>query len=254
MRNIFKPLSFLAIILICTILAVITHETLVIPIFILIIYIIFLEIKISNQKLEINNLTEINDSTRAFRHDFTNIMQAMGGFIQTNNLYELKKFYNNLIPECFKINNLYRYHSKLMANSAIYSIIADKYNTAEKFQIKMSLNILTDLNKINLDSYRLTKILGILLDNAIEASKECPKKIINLCFAESNNKQIIIVENTYLNKNIKVNKIFKKNFSCNKNHSGIGLWEVNKIISKNKNLNLHTQTDKTFFTQKLEIA
>lgn len=240
--------------LICTILTVLTNDFLIIPIFILIIYIIYLEIKIKNQKLEINSLNEINDSTRSFRHDFNNIMQAIGGYIQTNNLYDLKKFYNNLIPECFKINNLYRYHSKLMVNSAIYSIIADKYNKAEKSQIKMSLNILSDLNKINLDSYHLTKILGILLDNAIEASKECPKKIINLSFAEYENKQLIIVENTYLNKNISTRKIFEKNFSSKQNHSGIGLWEVNKIVTKNKNLKLYTDADKLFFTQKLEIS
>ena len=33
---------------------------------------------ISKQKLEIENLTCICDSTRTFRHDFNNIMQAIG--------------------------------------------------------------------------------------------------------------------------------------------------------------------------------
>ena len=112
---------------------------------------------------------------------------------------------------------------------------------------------LSDINKINLDSYHLTKILGIFLDNAIEASKECSKKIINISFKYSNNKQLILVENTYLNKNISIKKIFEKNFSSKLNHSGLGLWEVNKIVNKHKNLNLYTITDNNFFTQKLEI-
>ena len=240
--------------LICTILFIVIKKFLVIPIFILIIYIIYLKITIHKQKLEIKTLTEINDSTRSFRHDFNNIMQAIGGYIQTNNLYDLKEYFNNLVPECFKVNNLYRYHSKLMANSAVYSIIADKYNKAEKLNIKMSLNIISDINKINLDSYHLTKILGIFLDNAIEASKECSKKIINISFKYFNNKQLILVENTYLNKNISIKKIFEKNFSSKLNHSGLGLWEVNKIVNKHKNLNLYTITDKNFFTQKLEIS
>ena len=240
--------------LICTILFIVIKKFLVIPFFILIFYIIYLKITIHKQKLEIKTLTEINDSTRSFRHDFNNIMQAIGGYIQTNNLYDLKEYFNNLVPECFKVNNLYRYHSKLMANSAVYSIIADKYNKAEKLNIKMSLNIISDINKINLDSYHLTKILGIFLDNAIEASKECSKKIINISFKYSNNKQLILVENTYLNKNISIKKIFEKNFSSKLNHSGLGLWEVNKIVNKHKNLNLYTITDKNFFTQKLEIS
>lgn len=253
MRKLGRLLMILAS-LICTILIILTKEFLFIPIFILIIFNIYLETKNQNQKLEIKILNELNDSSRAFRHDFNNIMQAMGGYIQTNNIYDLKEYYNNLIPECFKINNLYRYHSKLIVNSAIYSIIADKYNQAEKSHIKMSLNILSNLNSINLDSYHLTKILGILLDNAIEASKECPKKIVNLSFINSDNKHLIIIENTYLNKNIKLKKIFEKNFSSKINHSGLGLWEVNKIISKKSNLELYTKTDGEFFIQKLEIS
>ena len=239
--------------LICTILFIVIKNFLIVPIFILVIYIIYLKIKIHKQKLEIKTLNEVNDSTRSFRHDFNNIMQAIGGYIQTNNLYDLKEYFNNLVPECFKVNNLYRYHSKLMANSAVYSIISDKYNKAEKLNVKMSLNIISDINKINLDSYHLTKILGIFLDNAIEASKECSKKIINISFKYSNNKQLILVENTYLNKNISIKKIFEKNFSSKLNHSGLGLWEVNKIVNKHKNLNLYTITDNNFFTQKLEI-
>ena len=165
---------------------------------------------INKQKIEIQNLTCICDSTKTFRHDFNNIMQAIGGYIQTNNLYDLKKYYNNLIPECFKINNLYRFHSKLIEDAAIYSIISDKYNLAEKYNIKMSLNISTNLNTLKSDTYTITRILGILLDNAIEASKECSQKIINLSFQDYNDKQLIIVENTYLSKGISIKKIFEK--------------------------------------------
>lgn len=221
---------------------------------ILICYCIFLNLRLKKQKLEIKNLNYICDTTRTFRHDFNNIMQAMGGYIQTENIYDLKQYYNKLIPECFHVNNLYRFHSKLIANSAVYSIIADKYELAEKYNIKMSLDITTDLDSLNINTYHLTKILGILLDNAIEASKECPQKIINLSFEEKNKKQLIIIENTYLNKNISVKKIFNKNFTTKKNNSGLGLWEISKIISKNKNINLKTTAGKDFFSQQLEIS
>ena len=166
----------------------------------------------------------------------------------------MKKYYNNLIPECFKINNLYRFHSKLIGNPAIYSIISNKYNLAEKYNIKMSLNILTDLNNLKIDTYSLTRILGILLDNAIEASRECEQKLINLTFQDYNEKQLVIVENTYLSKGISVKKIFEKHFTTKNGNSGLGLWQVNKIISKNKNLNLYTTAGTDFFSQQLEIT
>jgi len=212
------------------------------------------ESTINHQKIEIENLNYICDSTRTFRHDFNNIMQAMGGYIQTNNIYDLKQYYNKLIPECFHVNNLYRFHSKLMTNTALYSIISDKYNLAEQKNVKMSLNILLDLSILNIDTYTLTRILGILLDNAIEASSECNKKIVNLSFQSKNNKQLIIIENTYLNKGVSTQKIFEKNYTTKQNNSGIGLWEIKKIINKNKNLSLQTKANSDFFMQQLEIS
>lgn len=216
MKKFINYLLEILLILVCSILTIITKEFLIIPIFILIIYIINLKTKIKQQNFEIKNLNYINESTREFRHDFNNIMQAMGGYIQTNDFQNLKKYYNDLIPECFHINSLYRFHSQLMANSAIYSIIAYKYNLAEKNHIKMNLTVLTNLNEINLDSYHLTRILGILLDNAIEASKECQTKIVNISFEYKNNKQFIIIENTYFSRKIPIEKLFTKNFSTKK--------------------------------------
>ena len=209
--------------------------------------------RINRQKVEIKNLTCICDSTKTFRHDFNNIMQAIGGYIQTNNIYGLKKYYNSLVPECLKVNNLYRFHSQLIANPAIYSIISDKYNIAEKYNVKMSLNILLDLNCLRADTYTITRILGILLDNAIEAAKECPQKIVNIAFEEFKGKQLIIVENTYLSKGISKKRIFEKHFTTKQGNSGLGLWQISKIIEKNRNLSLKTTLDKDFFTQRLEI-
>ena len=47
--------------------------------------------------------------------------------------------------------------------------------------------------------YEFARILGILLDNAIEASSECEEKIINLTFRNDskNSRELIIIENTY---------------------------------------------------------
>lgn len=216
--------------------------------------IIFLLAKIHKQKFEIKKLTCFCDTTRTFRHDFGNIMQAIGGYIKTNNMYDLKDYYNRLVPECFNINNLYRFHSKLMENTAIYSIISNKYNLAESKNVKMSLNILLDLNLINLNTYHLSKILGILLDNAIEASSETTNKIVNLSFQPLDNKQLIIVENTYLSKGISTKKIFEKNFTTKPKNSGLGLWEINKIIRENKNVSLQTKAGSDFFTQTLMIS
>ena len=52
--------------------------------------------------------------------------------------------------------------------------------------------------------YEFARILGILLDNAIDAASECDEKILNIVFRNEtkNNRNIILVENTYKDKNV----------------------------------------------------
>ena len=115
--------------------------------------------------------------------------------------------------------------------------------------------ITIDLNKLNMKIYEFTRVLGILLDNAIEASKECDEKIINIEIRKESkrNRQILLIENTYSNKNIDTEKIFEKKYSTKKGNSGLGLWEVRKILTKNTNLNLFTSKNDIFFKQQLEM-
>ena len=103
--------------------------------------------------------------------------------------------------------------------------------------------------------YEFARILGILLDNAIEASSECEEKIINLTFSNDskNSRELIIKENTYNDKNLDTEKIFEKGVSGKDNHTGLGLWEVRKLIKKNNNINLYTSKNDNFFCLLLEI-
>lgn len=117
------------------------------------------------------------------------------------------------------------------------------------------MTFLLDLNTLNMKIYEFARILGILLDNAIEASYECDEKIINITFRNDikNTRQLITIENTYKNKQIDMNKIFEKGITEKENHTGLGLWEVRKIVKKNNNVNLFTSKTDKYFSQQLEI-
>lgn len=211
------------------------------------------EQKILNLELYNKTISEAYDSTRTFKHDFHNIIQAMSGYLSTNDLKGLKKYFNQLLPEIKNINSLSKLNPELINNPAIYSILADKHFKAEKFNVNLNLEILMDLNSFNNKIYEITRILGILLDNAIETAKDCDDKTINVIFKQSNYRQIIKIENTYTNKEICIDKIFDKGYSTKPNNTGLGLWEVKKILSKNENLNLFTSKNNDFFMQQLEI-
>ena len=103
--------------------------------------------------------------------------------------------------------------------------------------------------------YEFARILGILLDNAIDSANECEEKELNIIFRneDKNNRNIVLIENTYNDKDVNIDEIFNKGITSKENHSGLGLWEIRQILKKNNNLNLHTTKNDKYFSQKLEI-
>ena len=200
-------------------------------------------------------LKEYQDELQAFRHDFSNIMCTISGYIQVDDINGLKKYYSEIQKDINKVNNLGALSPEIINNPAIFILISSKYSRALEENIEMNINVFLDLNTLNMKIYEFTRILGILLDNSIEAAKECTNKIINIEIRKdiNRNRQLLLIENTYMDKNIDTEKIFEKKYSTKENNSGLGLWEVRQILKRNKNLNLFTSKNNKYFKQQLEI-
>lgn len=208
------------------------------------------------QSRQYNKTLEIlHDNIRGFKHDFSNIMTTIGGYVQTGDLEKLRNYYNGLQADCNTINNLNILSPSVINEPAIYSLLTNKYHLAESKGITVNLEIFIDLRELRIKVYEFTRILGILMDNAIEAAKECNKKIINVAIRKDfhSERQLLIIENTYMNKDVDTEKIYEKGYSSKEHNTGIGLWEVREILKKNENLNLFTSKNEEFFSQQLEI-
>ena len=212
-----------------------------------------LDLEVANNYNQV--LSNINDTVRAFKHDFANIIASIGGFISTNDMLGLKKFYFSLETDYNELNNLYTLNPELISNSGVYNLLNQKYNLAVSNGIKFNLSYFVDINNFNISIYELTRILGILIDNAIDAAKSSHEKILNVSFKSEPKKHrnVIVVQNSYLDKNLDIDDIFRKGITSKVNHTGLGLWEVKKILGKNPNLDLYTSKDDLLFTQQLEI-
>ena len=197
----------------------------------------------------------LHDNVRGFKHDFDNIVTTIGGYIKTNDMEGLEKYYSQLQEDCSKVNTLYILNPDIINNPGIYNLLTTKYSEAEEKGIKVNLTFLLDLNELHMKIYEFARILGILLDNAIDAASECDEKVLNIVFRNEakNNRNIILIENTYKDKDVDLNQIFNKVISGKENHTGLGLWEIRQILKKNNNVNLYTNKNEKYFTQQLEI-
>lgn len=219
-------------------------------------------IKLTNTRRDLQNAEEYNksleilyDKVKGFKHDFDNIVSSLDGYIENNDMNGLKKYFNEFKKDCKITNNLAIINPRIINNPGIYSLLNNKYFKATNSGVSFDIEFFLNLNSLAINMYQFSRILGILIDNAIEEAEKCTEKNVLISFIRENrnNRSVITVKNTYSNKDVNIEKIFEKGLSGKENHSGIGLWEVKKYITKNKNLDLYTTKNDKHFIQELSI-
>jgi len=178
---------------------------------------------------------------------------------QTKNMKDNIKAYSNTIDDCRELKHNLR-NDLLILKSGVNNEAQDKineiiikYNTnyewinmideipeglqgliylkqkeSEKHKIKLYINTIKNFKTNNKDYIDLCSILGVLIDNAIEASKNSKSRIIEVNFKEVNKNLNIKISNKYIN-DIDLNKIGNKNYSTKEYKSGLGLNFIKNI-------------------------
>lgn len=206
------------------------------------------------QKIYIETLNNAIDSLRGFKHDYNNIVQSIGGYLMINDMDGLKSFYHHILAECKKVNNIFPLNNYIKECPPIYGILVSKMYYSESKDVLLEINVSSKINVSTIKLYDLSKILGILLDNAIEAAAESKKKYVEFSVNEpyGENKLVIEIMNSF-DSAVNVEEIFRDGFTTKKEHTGFGLSEVKKILSKYKNCTLYTRISDNIFTHKIEV-
>lgn len=207
------------------------------------------------QKLYIKTLDDTIDKLRGFKHDYNNIVQVIGGYLALNNINGLKEFHRQMQSETRVINNILPLNSYLIEAPALYGLLLSKISYSEIYDINFNITISSPIRVQNVRIYDLCKILGILLDNAMEAALESEKKLVELSIKEDSEKNGLVIEisNTFHGE-INMEKIFQVGYTTKNDHSGFGLWEVRKLLSKYYNCLLNTYVSGNMFTQQLRMG
>ena len=215
------------------------------------------ELELANTIIHNETLSKVNEGVRGFKHDMGNIVQAILGYIAINDSEGAKKYCQNLVIGFNDINILSILSPKVIDEPAIYGVVVNKILVARDKDMTLSLDINTSVSNINFPKFELSRILGILLDNAIEAGEQTEQKKLTLTMYHdyTRNVDIITISNSINNIDIDVEQIFTKNYSTKENPSGFGLYEVNKFLKRNPQSYIVTTIDKDskMFTQTLTI-
>ena len=122
-------------------------------------------------------------------------------------------------------------------SGGLQGIIYQKMLVMKDERILFSLDVSRDVRKIELDdfsmedNYRLCKIVGVLLDNAIEESRKIDDKRIMISLYVDNNKLVIDISNRFEGK-VEVDKLDDEGYTTKGDGHGYGLSLVKKILSE----------------------
>lgn len=198
----------------------------------------------------------ILDKTRENRHEMINNLLVLKGEKNKNS-----RRYNDILDELIKqydtnkmssYSGLYKLPNGL--KGLVYYKIARIKNNDVNFRTIISDKMYDEFN--NLDTkiyYKVCKIMGILIDNAVEASINSKEKTLLIYIYEQCNGNIVIsIENSY-NALLDIHDINKKGYSTKGKNRGLGLFIANRTIEEEKLLRLRQYVFESTFISELKI-
>lgn len=190
---------------------------------------------------------------RKIIHDYKNQLIVINGYIGDD--IKLKEYVSELIKDekNNKENSMIKNIDKLPRG--LKGLIYYKLAHVDKKMI-IILQVIGSLKKFDGINPKLSKdvlkIIGILLDNAIEAVNEEKEKFISIEFSIKRDTFIMRMRNS-CSKNIKISNVMEVGFSTKGKNRGYGMSLVKDILNKNDNINLDIKIENNEFISNLEI-
>jgi len=205
------------------------------------------------QLIEYTQIIEsLYQDIRNQKHDFLNVLFSLKGYIDSGRIDELKSYYYNSVLKEYRESPQNHIVSSLnfIKQTGLKGILSYKLNQAVSMGLKVYVNIFSEVWFKGMDIIDLCKIVGILIDNAIEASVESEMKELHVGIETCDGSTSIIIANTYLNLP-NINQLFKRGVSTKGKNRGLGLCNVKNILAQYPSVSLKTTVDQNMFFQEL---
>lgn len=192
------------------------------------------------------NLIKSYDEVSAFKHDFNNIMQAIGGYITFNDFSGLKSYYRDLVNESNFVKNLTFINPTMINDSYLCNMVSKKIEIAQSKGITIEFLSSINFKKIVAKYHEIRKIIEVFLEHSIELAERSYNKeiLVNCIYDPIKNKNIIVLANTYQKGKV----VLSKEELTNSWKKGIM-----KLIRNRRKIDVHISVDENLLVQELVL-
>ncbi len=176
-----------------------------------------------------SQLEALNISLRAQRHDFMNHLQVVGSLVEMEEYKDAADYIDRVYGDIESVKT-----SLKTANPAVNALLKVKLAESQKRGISMELHIQSKWENLPIQGWEMCRVLGNLIDNALDALANQPEPRVLLTIAESPGRYTFCVENNgpQIPSELE-SRIFQSGFTTKGTERGMGLAIVRSILQGN---------------------
>ena len=199
-----------------------------------------------------DEIVELYNEIRGFRHDYAGMLVSMQMAIDSGDLQEINRVYNEVLVKAnqklrsekytyFDLNNI--------EDSALRSLIAQSIVYARKNDVEFTLEVKDIITRLSIDLLDLVRIMSILLNNAVEGAADSYLKQMEVAVIKMDFETVIVIQNSCKITMTPSEDLFALGFSTKGRNRGLGLNSVKEILDKYDNIILETEMEDSTFRQ-----
>lgn len=205
----------------------------------------------------LNDYESMMSKYRVANHENKNLLKTIRAMI-VNKDKDIPEYIDTMIEDKYEDDDKLLFKVGVIPSGGLRATIYSEILKIQKNNIKYELNIdkrLKTVDLIELDTKTvidICKIIGVYIDNAIEAVKKLGKRFIDISLFIDDNTLNIKVSNNYSG-TIDINKIYEEGYTTKGQGHGYGLPLVKKIVESNSIFGNRVEINKNIFSQLLII-
>lgn len=201
-----------------------------------------------------HHLSLVVDELRGMKHNQENLLSSVMGYLYCEDYDGLKGFVGNALENIRSIDEGYTAVLLNLKEPGLMGIVLDKVRRMKAAGITYELRCPEPIPETFMGPVRLCEIVGILLDNAVEAAAQAGElKRVEADIRAEGSRLVITVSNT-VSEHPDILNIFRKGWSSRGSSRGLGLWRLKRVVHGDAEGTIECHSESGWFEIAVGIA